>query len=393
MMTTPELIPFNKPAFLGEEPHYIAEAVHANGYGHLSGDGPATKKCSAVLAEYLNVKTPLLTHSCTGALEMTALLMDLQEGDEVICPSYTFVTSASAFALSGAKLVFVDIRPDTMNLDEEKIEAAITDKTKAIVAVHYAGVSCEMDRILEIANKHNIYVVEDAAQAIGSTYKGRKCGTMGHMACFSFHETKNIVCGEGGALIVNEASLYEKAEIIREKGTNRSKFFRGQVDKYTWVDLGSSFLLSDLNAAYLYPQLKSIDKINGRRRELWQHYWDTFQDTLPIKGVRLPETPPECAHNAHMFYLRFPDQQKRAEFISHMKEQNIWTVFHYIPLHSAPAGRKHGRVSGQMTNTDTVSETLVRLPLYYNMTDEEQNRVIDKTLAFISNMKHKTVAA
>lgn len=381
------MIPFNKPVFLGDEINHIINAIKLNGHGHLSGDGPASKNCSEMLARYLGVeKKPLLTHSCTGALEMTALLMNLAPGDEVICPSYTFVTSASAFAIRGAKIVFVDIRPDTLNIDEKKIEAAITDKTKAIIAVHYAGVACEMSEIMKISAKYGLYVVEDAAQAIGSTYKGSKLGTIGHMACFSFHETKNITCGEGGAIVINDSCFYERAEIIREKGTNRSKFFRGQVDKYTWVDLGSSFLLSDLNAAYLLPQLKSVDEINTRRMELWDLYYSSLENEAKKVGVQLPFVPKMSAHNAHMFYLKFPTQSLRANFIKWMKDRDIHVVFHYIPLHSSPAGKKYGRVSGDMKNTIRCSETLVRLPLFFSLTNQEQVRVIRETLAFFNTV-------
>lgn len=374
------MVNFNEATYLGTEFGFIEKTLLNH---HISGDGYYTKKCNEVLEKNTGCCKALLTHSCTAALEMSALLLDIKPGDEVICPSYTFVTTASSFALRGAKLVFVDIRDDTLNIDETKIEAAITPKTKAIVPVHYAGVSAEMDKILEIADKYNIAVVEDAAQAVGSFYKGRACGSIGDMGCYSFHETKNVVCGEGGALIINKNDYVEDAEIIREKGTNRSKFFRGQVDKYTWVALGSSYLPSDMNAAYLYPQLEAMDKINGRRLMLWQRYHDAFAEYEEKGVVRRPYIPVECRHNAHMYYLRFNDLEKRSAFINFMKQNDIMCVFHYIPLHSSPAGKEYGRFIGDMKMTDYVSDTLVRLPLFYGLEEKTQDFIIEKATEFL----------
>ncbi len=375
------MINFNEAPFLGNEFEYIKDAIDSK---HISGDGKYTKLCSKLIEDSTSTKKALLTLSCTAALEMCALLLDIKEGDEVICPSYTFVTTASAFALRGAKIVFVDIKDDTLNLDETKLEAAISDKTKAIVAVHYAGVACEMDEIFAIAKKYNIVVIEDAAQAVGSLYSDKVCGAIADLGCYSFHETKNISAGEGGALLVNKDKFLESAEIIREKGTNRSKFFRGQVDKYTWVELGSSYLTSDMIAAYLYPQLQAVDKINGKRMQLWNRYYEAFK---PYENkVRLPFIPSHCTHNAHMFYLRFADLKTRTNFISFMKENGIICVFHYIPLHSSPAGQNYGRASSDMSVTDKVSDTLVRLPLYYGMEFSTQDKVIGKTLDFLNGI-------
>lgn len=372
------MINFNEAPFLGTEFDYIQDAIAQK---HICGDGAYTKKCNALLEKYTGSAKALLTNSCTAALEMAALLADIQPGDEVICPSYTFVTTASSFALRGAKIVFVDIRDDTLNIDETKLEAAITDKTKAIVPVHYAGVCAEMDTIITIARKHGIMVVEDAAQGVGSFYKGRSAGSIGDMGCYSFHETKNVSCGEGGAILINHSDLIEPAEIIREKGTNRSKFFRGQVDKYTWVALGSSYLPSDMIAAYLYPQLEKVGGINGQRKMLWNRYNDAFK-SLENKGVRLPYCPAECEHNAHMYYLRCPDLETRTQFIDYMKKNGISCVFHYIPLHSAPAGQKYGRFIGDMSITNLVSDTLVRLPLFYGLTEKDQDYIIETALDF-----------
>lgn len=374
------MINFNEAPLLGTEFDYIQDAIAQK---HICGDGAYTKKCNALLEKYTGSAKALLTNSCTAALEMAALLADIQPGDEVICPSYTFVTTASSFALRGAKIVFVDIRDDTLNIDETKIEAAVTDKTKAIVPVHYAGVCAEMDTIISIARKHGITVVEDAAQGVGSLYKGRFAGSIGDMGCYSFHETKNVSCGEGGAILINHSDLIEQAEIVREKGTNRSKFFRGQVDKYTWVALGSSYLPSDMIAAYLYPQLEKMNDINNRRKMLWNRYNEAFRD-LEDKGVRRPYCPAGCEHNAHMYYLRCPDLETRTRFIDHMKKNGILCVFHYIPLHSAPAGQKYGRFIGDMSITNTVSDTLVRLPLFYGLTEKDQDFIIETTLNFWS---------
>lgn len=377
------MINFNEPTTLGCELDYIKDAIARK---KICGDGYYTKACHELLEKNTGAKKALLANSCTAALEMAALLSDLKPGDEVIVPSFTFVTTASAFALRGAVPVFVDIRDDTLNLDESKIEAAITPKTKVIVPVHYAGVSADMDKINEIAKKHGLLVVEDAAQAVGSKYKGKACGTCGDMGCYSFHETKNVVCGEGGALLLNREELIEPAEIVREKGTNRSKFFRGQVDKYTWVELGSSYLPSEMVAAYLYPQLQNITKINGRRMELWKRYNEHFKSYEEKGLIKRPYVPAECEHNAHMYYLRFNDIETRTRFISYLKENDVLSVFHYIPLHSSPAGMKYGRVSGELKVTDKVSDTLVRLPLFYGLQDEQFNKVLEVSSRFLKGL-------
>lgn len=371
------MINFNKPFIIENEFKYIEDAI--NDKGILRGDGVYTKKCHEFLENKLSCKKALLTHSCTAALEMAAILLDLKEGDEVIMPSYTFVSTANAFVLRGAVPVFVDIRPDTLNIDENLIENAITSKTKAICVVHYAGVACEMDKILDIANKYNLAVIEDAAQGVGSFYKGKSLGTIGDLGCFSFHETKNIISGEGGALIINNEKYIERAEIIREKGTNRSKFFRGQVDKYTWVDIGSSYLPSDMIAAFLFSQLENMDKINQKRIEIWNKYDNFFAQYDNI--IRRPIIPNECKHNAHMYYLLFNDLEIRTKFINFLKENNIMSVFHYIPLHSSPAGQKYCKTSGQMNVTNIISDTLTRLPLFYDLSNENLDyifSIIDK---------------
>lgn len=357
-------IPFNKPYMTGKELWYISQA-HAS--GHLAGDGQFTEKCNAWLEQRTGAQKALLTHSCTAALEMTAILADIQPGDEVIMPSYTFVSTANAFVLRGATPVFVDIRPDTLNINETKIEAAITPRTKAIVPVHYAGVGCEMDTIMDIARRHNLLVIEDTAQGIMSTYKGRPLGSIGHMAALSFHETKNIISGEGGALLINDPRFVERAEIIREKGTNRSQFFRGQVDKYTWVDIGSSYLPGEILAAFLWAQMEEADSITKRRLEIWANYHQWFTNLENVGKVRRPVVPKECTHNAHMYYLLFPDLAKRTAFIDQLKSRGIHSVFHYIPLHSAPCGQIIGRPYGTMTNTDKASNCLVRLPLWLGL--------------------------
>lgn len=370
------MIHFNIPPVVGTEQKYIAEAIANN---KICGDGPFTKKCHAFLEEKFGKKV-LLTTSGTSALEMAALLCDLKAGDEVILPSYTFCSTADCFVQRGAKLVFVDVRPDTMNIDETKIERAITPKTKVICAVHYAGVACEMDTIMDIAKKHNLKVVEDAAQGIFSTYKGKPLGTIGDYGCLSFHETKNLSMGEGGAIIINNGiEDYEKAEIIREKGTDRSKFIRGQIDKYTWRDYGSSYLPSDLNAAFLWAQLEQCDKIQNYRMNVWNKYYEEFNTLLKCIGwgYRLPVIPENCIHNAHMFYLITRSFEERTEFINFLKENDILAVFHYIPLHSAPAGLKFGRFDGEDEITTLYSERLVRLPLYYGLTEDDQNKVIE----------------
>lgn len=377
------MITFNKPFIIENELKYIKDAVENQ--KAIRGDGAYTKKCHAFLEQKLNCKKALLTHSCTAALEMAAILLDMKPGDEVIMPSYTFVSTANAFVLRGAVPVFVDIRPDTQNINEDLIEDAITPKTKAICCVHYAGVACDMDKILDIAKRHNLYVVEDAAQALGSTYKGKPLGTIGDLGCFSFHETKNIISGEGGAIIINNEKFIERAEIIREKGTNRSKFFRGQVDKYTWVDIGSSFLPSDMIAAFLYSQLENMDKINEQRMHIWNYYDKFFKNYDGI--IKRPVCPKDCKHNAHMYYIMFKDLEKRTKFIDFMKENGIVPAFHYIPLHSSPAGKKYCRVHGSMTETDNTSETLVRLPMFYELDDKNIDYILEKSKEFFKEME------
>ena len=365
-------IPFNKPYMTGKELWYISKA-HAS--GHLAGDGSFTKKCSAWLEQRIGCQKALLTHSCTAALEMAAILANIQPGDEVIMPSYTFVSTANAFVLRGGVPVFVDIRPDTLNIDETKIEAAITPRTKAIAPVHYAGIACEMDTIMEIAGRHNLLVIEDAAQGIMSTYKGRPLGSVGHMATLSFHETKNIISGEGGALLINDPRFVERAEMIREKGTNRSKFFRGQLDKYTWVDIGSSFLPSEIVSAFLWAQMEEADSINNRRMAIWSAYHDSFDYLEQAERLRRPIIPTACVHNAHMYYLLMRDLEDRSRFINAMKRDGVNCVFHYVPLHSAPQGRLVGRSHNNLAITDDLSERLVRLPLWVGM-DEQMPPVL-----------------
>ena len=357
-------IPFNKPYMTGRELALIADA-HAS--LHLSGDGKYTKLCNAWLAELSGAKAALLTHSCTAALEMSALLCDIKPGDEVIVPSFTFVTTVSSFVMRGAVPVFIDIRPDTLNMDETKIEAAITEKTRAIVPVHYAGVGAEMDTIVAIAKKHNLMVVEDNAQGVMSSYKGKPLGSFGNLAAVSFHETKNIISGEGGALYVNDEELIEKAEIIREKGTNRARFFRGQVDKYTWEDLGSSYLPSEILAAFLWGQIKEAYEITDRRLKIWQTYHEAFADLEKEGLVRRPIVPEYCKQNAHMYYLLFNSLEERTDFIAKMREAGINCVFHYLPLHDSPAGKKFGRYNEELPVTKKVSDTLVRLPLWVGL--------------------------
>ncbi len=370
-------IPFNKPYMTGKELWYISQA-HAN--GHLAGDGVFTKKCSAWLEQRIGCKKALLTHSCTAALEMAAILIDVRPGDEIIMPSYTFVSTANAFVLRGGVPVFVDIRSDTLNIDETLIESAITPKTKAIVVVHYAGVSCEMDTIMAIAKKHNLVVIEDAAQGIMSTYKGRPLGSIGHLAALSFHETKNIISGEGGALLINDPAFAEQAEIIREKGTNRSRFFRGQVDKYTWVDFGSSYLPSELIAAFLWAQMEDADTITERRLNIWDTYHLNLEILEQQGKIRRPIIPNNCTHNAHMYYLLLPDLDRRTTFITALKQVGIWAVFHYVPLDSSPMGEKHGRKSGELHKTQLLSDQLVRLPLWLGL-EEYQLEVIQHIVA------------
>lgn len=374
------MIPFNVPPHSGNEEKYIAEAVAAH---KICGDGNFTKKCNEWLEKKFNAKKVLLTTSGTSALEMAALLCDVKPGDEVIMPSYTFCSTADAFVQRGCKIVFVDVRPDTMNIDENLIEKAITDKTKVICVVHYAGVACEMDTIMDIAHRHNLKVVEDAAQAVMSYYKGKALGTIADYGCYSFHETKNYSMGEGGAVVINtNVEDIEKAEIIREKGTNRSKFWRGQIDKYTWVDYGSSYLPSELNAAYLYAQLEVADKINDSRLSVWNKYFEAFKSLVDSEKIEIPFIPEGCIHNAHMFYLKCKDLEERSQFISYMKEHNVCCVFHYIPLHSSPAGLKFGRFFEEDIYTTKESDRLVRLPLWYGMSDEDVEIVISHIKTF-----------
>lgn len=373
------MINFNEPPFVGTEFDYVRQAVDNK---KICGDGPFTKRCHGWIEETAGCQKALLTTSGTAALEMAALLCGIEEGDEVILPSYTFSSTATAFVLAGARLVFVDIRPDTMNIDESKIEAAITDRTKVIVPVHYAGVGCDMEKIMDIAQRHGLKVVEDAAQGIMSSYRDKALGTFGDFGCFSFHETKNYSMGEGGALLINNPAYNDQAEILREKGTNRARFFRGQVDKYTWVDYGSSYLPSDMNAAYLWAQLEQADRINDNRLEMWNRYHDAFAKYANGEGLSLPVIPDECTHNAHMFYVKLADLDERTAFIQHLKDNGVQATFHYVPLHSSPAGRKYGAFSGADEFTTQESERLVRLPLYYGLSREDQDTVVHAVETF-----------
>lgn len=366
-------IAFNKPFVTGKEFGYIHEAIHR---AHLSGDGIFTTKCNSWLESNLGCQKALLTHSCTAALEMAAILANIQPGDEVIMPSYTFVSTANAFVLRGGVPVFVDIRPDTLNIDESKIEQAITNRTKAIVPVHYAGVGCEMKAIMDIAARNQLLVIEDAAQGLMSTYEGRALGTIGHMAAISFHETKNIISGEGGALLINDAIYQERADIIRQKGTNRSNFLRGEVDKYTWVDIGSSYLPSEIIAAFLWSQMEDANSITARRIEVWNYYHEAFVDLEAQGIVKRPIIPHNCQHNAHLYYLLFSDLKMRTHVLNHLKKNSIGGVFHYIPLHSSPAGEKYGKTSGSLNFTDELSECLLRLPLWTEMNHDMADIVI-----------------
>lgn len=374
------MIKFNIPPLVGNEQEHINKALTIN--QKVSGDGPYTNKCNQWIEDNFNSSKALLTTSCTHALEMSAILTDIQPGDEVIAPSYTFVSTVNAFVLRGARIVFVDIRPDTMNIDENLIEDAITDKTKVIIPVHYAGVSCEMDEIMKIANKYKLFVVEDAAQGVMSTYKGKALGTIGDLGCFSFHETKNYSMGEGGALLIENKNLIERAEIIREKGTNRNRFLRGQVDKYTWVDIGSSYLPSDLNAAYLYAQLEEAETINNNRLDTWNKYYQGLQSLQDNKNIELPIIPDGCVHNAHMFYIKCKDLNERMALIDYLKQQGIAAVFHYIPLHTSAAGLKMTRFHGEDKYTTKESERLLRLPMYYNIKDSDVLKVINSIKKF-----------
>lgn len=372
-------VPFNKPYMTGRELDYIAQA-HANGI--LSGDGPFTKKCQEWLEAHTGAHKALLTHSCTAALEMAAILADIQLGDEVIMPSYTFVSTANAFVLRGGVTVFVDIRPDTLNIDETLIEAAITSRTKAIVPVHYAGVACEMDAIMDIALRHNLLVIEDAAQVVMSTYKGKPLGSIGHLGAYSFHETKNIISGEGGALLINDERFAERAEIIREKGTNRSRFFRGQVDKYTWIDIGSSYLPSEIIAAFLYAQLEQADEIIEKRRSLHKRYIDKFQSLAQKGCISLPANHDNYSCNGHMFYLLAKSLDERNRLIRYLGDKGVNAVFHYVPLHSSPAGKRFGRIGSIIKVTNDVSDRLLRLPLFHEITYDEVDFVVDLVIKF-----------
>ena len=373
------MISFNVPPVVGKETEYIQKAIHSN---KICGDGEFTKKCSAWLEEKTGTAKALLTTSCTHATELAAILADIQPGDEVIMPSYTFVSTADGFVLRGATAVFVDIRPDTMNINENLIEEAITEKTKAIVPVHYAGVSCEMDKICELAEKYHLYVIEDAAQGVMSSYHGKPLGTIGDYGCYSFHETKNYSMGEGGALLIKDKENVERAEIIREKGTNRSKFFRGQIDKYTWVEAGSSYLPSDINAAYLWAQLEEADKIYEDRMRSWNLYDELFRDMSEEGIIETPYITEGCVHNAHMYYIKTKDLKERTELIQFLKDHGVNAVFHYIPLHSAPAGEKFGRFHGEDKYTTKESERLLRLPLYYGLTEEDVKTVVSAVRKF-----------
>ncbi|MHB9335856.1 dTDP-4-amino-4,6-dideoxygalactose transaminase [Fusobacterium polymorphum] len=374
------MIPFNIPPYVGKELEYVREAMEKN--HKICGDGPFTKKCNEWIEKKFNVEKVLLTTSCTHAMEMAAILADIKEGDEVIAPSFTFVSTVNPFVLRGAKIVFIDINPKTMNIDESLIEDAITEKTRAILPVHYAGVACNMDKIMEIAKKYNLIVIEDAAQGVMSEYKGKPLGSIGEYGCFSFHETKNYSMGEGGALLIRDKKNIEKAEIIREKGTNRSRFFRGQVDKYTWVDKGSSYLPSELNAAYLYGQLENIDLIYNNRMNSWNKYKELLQELEDKNLIELQYIPKDCKHNAHMFYIKCKDLDERTKLVNFLKENEINAVFHYIPLHSAEAGLKFGRFNGEERYTTKESERLLRLPLYYGLKEEDIKFVVSKIKEF-----------
>jgi len=372
-------IPFNKPGIAGNELKYIEEAVNS---GQISGDGIFTKKCQEFMENRYHAKKILLTTSGTSALEMSALLCNFSSGDEVIMPAFTFVSTANAFIINGAKIKFVDIRKDTLNIDENLLEEAITKKTKAIVVVHYAGVSCEMDKITKVAKEHNLFVIEDAAQAIESEYKNKYPGTLGDFGCFSFHETKNITCGEGGAVLINNDDFIERAEIIREKGTDRSRFFRGEIDKYTWVDIGSSYLPSEILSAFLYAQLENLEDITAKRLKIWQIYYRSLSD-LEKKGcIRRPVIPSDCKHNGHLFYILLESLDVRSRLIGFLKDKGILSVFHYLPLHLSPMGLKLGLNSRNLKITENISDTLLRLPLYYNISPDEQNLVIREIYNF-----------
>ena len=373
------MIDFNRPAFVGKELEYINDAVKR---GMLCGDGEYTRKCSQWMKDKFQVNHVMLTTSCTHALEMAAYLAQIQPGDEMIMPSYTFVSTADAFVLRGAKIVFVDIRPDTMNIDEKLIEQAITPKTKAIVVVHYAGVACEMDTVMALAEKYNLKVIEDAAQGVDAYYKGKALGTIGDFGCYSFHETKNYTMGEGGAVLFQDDKYQEPAEILREKGTDRSKFFRGQVDKYRWIDYGSSYLPSEMNAAYLYAQLEECDRISRKRMQIYDFYHEALECLEKEGKIERPYVPSECTHNAHMYYIKVRNMEVRSKLIKHLRENGICSVFHYVPLHTAPAGLKFGRFAGEDVYTTKESERLMRLPMFYNLDMEDAQKVVDTLLAY-----------
>ena len=372
-------VDYNRPITVGNEFEYMRQAIENR---HISGDGPFTKKCHTFLEDELGVTKALLTTSCTHALEMSAILLDIKPGDEVIIPDFTFVSTVNAFVLRGAKPIFVDVRPDTLNLDESKLEALITPRTKAIVPVHYAGVGCEMDSILDIASRYHVAVVEDNAHGLFGKYKGRHLGTFGSMATQSFHETKNFSCGEGGALLINDPALAERAEVVREKGTNRSRFFRGQVDKYTWVDIGSSYLPSDLLAAFLYAQFEQRERIQSHRKNVWAIYHAGLKDWAEKHSVQLPHIPDECEQTYHMFYMLLPDLKLRQDLIMYLRERGIYSVFHYLPLHLSDMGQGFGYQKGDCPITEQISDQLIRLPFYNNLTSSDQELVIDAIMEF-----------
>lgn len=376
------MIPFNKPPYTGNEDQFVARSMRS---ARLSGDGEFSKHCQAWFEDNLDCKKALLTPSCTQALEMAALLIDIKAGDEVIMPSFTFVSTANAFAMRGARIIFVDVSPETMNMDASLVEAAITEHTRAIVPVHYAGVGCDMDMIMGLAERHGLFVIEDAAQGMGATYKGRPLGTIGHLGAFSFHETKNYTSGgEGGLLIINDDRFVERAEIIREKGTNRGQFFRGMVDKYTWVDIGSSYLPSDLQAAYLWGQLQEVERIKVDRMNTWRFYFDSLMPLAESGRIELPHVPKDCAHNAHMFYLKLRDIEERTAFLAHLKAHDVMAVFHYVPLHTSPAGKVLGCLVGTDRFTTQESERLARLPLWFGMSEGERKQVVDAVKTFFA---------
>lgn len=379
------MISFNVPPYIGNELEYVKDAVDSK---KICGDGKYTKMCSQWLERRFNSPKALITTSCTHSLEMAAILCDIKEGDEVIMPSFTFVSTAGAFVLRGAKIVFVDIRPDTMNIDENLIDKAITDKTRAIVPVHYGGVSCEMEEILKIAQKYNLFIIEDAAQAVMSTYRGKALGTLGHFGCFSFHETKNYSMGEGGAILIQKEEYIERAEIVREKGTNRNNFLRGEIDKYTWVDIGSSYLASELNAAYLYAQLEQADLINSNRIKLWNNYYEGLKELEVERYIDLPFVPDGLKHNAHMFYIKVKDLVERNRLIKYLKENEVSAAFHYIPLHTSPAGQIYGRFNGKDVYTSKESERLLRLPMHYGLGATQIQYVIDLIKKFYMKKGH-----